>query len=76
MVVWIQYFNFSLRWEAMGWNVIGRWSRGTELILTLWEGSVIRCGGVVTSARGEAASRWRKGRDDISWVDANLTGEI
>jgi hypothetical protein len=28
----------------------------------------------MTSARGEAAPRRGKGGDNISWVDANLTG--
>jgi hypothetical protein len=32
-----------------------------------------RCNGVVTSAGGEAAPERRKGADDASWVDVNLT---
>jgi hypothetical protein len=35
---------------------------------------VTRCGGVMTSARGEVAPRRGKGEDDASWADANLTG--
>jgi hypothetical protein len=37
--------------------------------LTQWEGSVTRCGGVSTSIGGEAASRRRKGGEDVSWAD-------
>jgi hypothetical protein len=33
-----------------------------------------RRGGVVASAGGEAAPEIGKGRDDVSWADANLTG--
>jgi hypothetical protein len=32
------------------------------------------CGGVATSAEGEAAPGRGKGGDDVSWADANLTG--
>jgi hypothetical protein len=35
---------------------------------------VTRCGGVTTSARGEAALGMGKGGDDTSWTDVNLTG--
>jgi hypothetical protein len=34
---------------------------------------VIRCGGVITLAKGEAASGKEKGEDDVSWTDMNLT---
>jgi hypothetical protein len=33
-----------------------------------------RCGGVATSVGGEATPKREKGGDDVSWVDANLTG--
>jgi hypothetical protein len=33
-----------------------------------------RCGCVVMSVRGEAASGMRKGGDDASWASADLTG--
>jgi hypothetical protein len=42
--------------------------------LAQWEGSVTRRGGVVASVGGEAAPGIGKGRDDVSWADANLTG--
>jgi hypothetical protein len=32
------------------------------------------CGGVATSAEGEAAPGREKGVDDISWIDMNLIG--
>jgi hypothetical protein len=35
---------------------------------------VTRCGGVVTSVRGEVTPRRGKREDDVSWVDTNLTG--
>jgi hypothetical protein len=35
---------------------------------------MIRCSGVVTSDRGEAAPGRGKGGDDASWADANLAG--
>jgi hypothetical protein len=50
----------------MGHIIAGRWSGCSELILTLWEGSVTRCGGVVTSTRGEAALERGKRGDDTS----------
>jgi hypothetical protein len=34
---------------------------------------VTRCGGVTISAEGEAAPGRKKGGDDVSWVDTNLT---
>jgi hypothetical protein len=74
MVVWIQYFGFRLRGEAIGWSIAGRWSGGSKLILVQWEGRVTRCGVVATSARGDATPRRGKGVDDVSWVDTNLTG--
>jgi hypothetical protein len=45
----------------------------SKLILAPWDGSVIRCGCVTTSARGEAAPERGKKGDDASWTDANLT---
>jgi hypothetical protein len=34
---------------------------------------VSRCGGMMTSAREEAALRRGKGGDDVSWFDVNFT---
>jgi hypothetical protein len=42
--------------------------------LTPWERRMTRCGGVATSVGGEATPKREKGGDDVSWVDANLTG--
>jgi hypothetical protein len=49
-----------------------KWGR-SELVWAQWEGSVIRCNGVATSARGEAAPERGKRGDDASWADMNLT---
>jgi hypothetical protein len=38
------------------------------------QGSVTWCGGMLTSARGDATSGRGKGGDDVSWDDTNLTG--
>ncbi len=46
---------------------------GNELILTQWEGSVTRRGGVTTSARREATPEREKRGDDDSWAETNLT---
>jgi hypothetical protein len=66
MVVWIQCFNFSLRGEAIGQTIVGRWSGDGELLLAQWEGSVTRFDGVTTSTRGDAALRRGKGGEDAS----------
>jgi hypothetical protein len=50
-------------------------SRGSELVLAQWKGSVIRRSGVTPSARGEAAPRRKNRGDDASWTDVNLTGQ-
>jgi hypothetical protein len=42
--------------------------------LTQWEGSVTRRNGVMTLTGGETAPERRKGGDEVSWDDANLTG--
>jgi hypothetical protein len=44
-------------------------------ILTQWKGSVSRHGGVTTSAKGEVAPRREKEGDNVSWANANLTGQ-
>jgi hypothetical protein len=33
-----------------------------------------QCGGVMTSAGGDATLERKKGGDDVSWANANLTG--
>jgi hypothetical protein len=35
---------------------------------------VTRCGGVMTSAGGDATLRKEKRGDDVSWADTNLIG--
>jgi hypothetical protein len=72
-VVWIQCFSFCSREEMWGQIVVGRWSRGNELVLAQLEGNVTRCGGVTTSTRGDATLGRKKGGNDVSWADANLT---
>jgi hypothetical protein len=42
--------------------------------LAPWEGSMARCGGVATSAEGEAAPGRGKRGDNVGWADTNLTG--
>jgi hypothetical protein len=42
--------------------------------MALWEGSMTRRTGVATSVGGEATPERRKGGDDISWTDVDLTG--
>jgi hypothetical protein len=73
-MVWIQCFSFSSRGEAIGWNIIGRWSKGNELILAPWEGSVTQCVGVVMSVGGETTPVRGNGGDDASWNNVIFTG--
>jgi hypothetical protein len=75
MMMRIQLFSFGSRGGVTGQSIVKRWSGCSELILTQWEGSVTRRGGVTMSAREEAALRREKGVDDIDWADANLTGQ-
>jgi hypothetical protein len=72
-VVRIQCFSFGSRKEATGRSVAERWSEASELILSLWEGSVTR-GSVVISAGREATLGRKKGGDDTSWADVNPIG--
>jgi hypothetical protein len=58
----------------MGWNVAGRWSGGSELVLAPCEGSMTCHDDVMMSAGGEAAPGRGKGEDDVNWADINLTG--
>jgi hypothetical protein len=51
------------------WKI--KWSQPARLVQ--WKESVTRCGGMVTSTRGEAALGRKNGGDDASWVDVNLT---
>jgi hypothetical protein len=69
----IQCFSFILRGDATGRTIAERWSGGNELILALWEESVIQRGGVATSIGGEAAPRREKEEDDASWTNVNFT---
>jgi hypothetical protein len=73
-VVQIQCFSFDSRGETTWQRVIERWNRGSELILSPWEGSVTRRSSVATSAGGEAVPRKEKGGDDTYCADVNLTG--
>jgi hypothetical protein len=72
-VVRIQCFGFRSRGEARGRSIAERWSKGSRLVLALWEGNVTWRSRVAASARGEAALGRGKGGDDVSWVDMNLT---
>jgi hypothetical protein len=74
VVVWIQCFSFSSRGEAIEKSIAERSSRGSEIILAQWEGSVTRHGGMVISVGGEMTPRRGKGGDDASWANENLTG--
>jgi hypothetical protein len=58
----------------MGRSVAKRCRESKELILAPWEGSVTRRVDMTISTKGEVALGRRKGGDDASWTDANLTG--
>jgi hypothetical protein len=73
-VVWIQYFDFDSRGEPTGRSITGRWNRGSELILSSWEGSVTRHGDVVTSIGWEAAPGREKEGDGTIWPNTDFTG--
>jgi hypothetical protein len=57
----------------MGWSIARRWSRGSELILAPWEGSVTQHDDMATSIGGEVTPGRGKGRYVTSLADANLT---
>jgi hypothetical protein len=68
-VVRIKCFGFGSMGEMMGWSIAEGWRGGSELVLVAWEGSVTRCSGMVTSARGEAALGKGKEGGDTSWAN-------
>jgi hypothetical protein len=74
VMVRIQCFSFGSRGKTMGQSITERSNGGSELVLTQWEGSVTRCGGMTMSAGGEATPRREKRGNNISWADANLVG--
>jgi hypothetical protein len=59
-VVWIQCFSFSSRGRTMEQSIAERWSRGIELILDPWEGSVTWCGDVGRRRGGTEEGKGRR----------------